>query len=123
MNGLLALGLVTLLGCAGDGNDRSSGVEGGKLLINLSMAELDTFCAYVADISGPERTVVCDGMTIKAGKTKESCIAGAPTAADHPDCAATVAQAEMCFETAATADPCNPPAEPACNAIFTAECL
>ena len=117
-----SLVLAMLLGCGGD--DRSSGVDGTKLVINMTPAELDQFCAYVAEISGPERTFVCDGVTIKAGKTKESCIMGAPTATAHPLCTATVAQAETCFEAAASIDEnCDPPVEPACVALFSADCI
>jgi hypothetical protein len=114
------------------GNAGSSGVDPSKQINELTDDEVRDLCDYFGELQeSPERTVDCgDGNTITIGinpdelqMSIDSCVAEIP----RDTCTATVAEAEMCFETLDTtglsdAEVCaifmseDPPA--GCDALF-----
>ena len=114
-----------LVACGGGG----SGVDSGKKLHDLSVAELNEECNYSFD-TYPKKTVTCpDGSTVSTGqdpaKRATSCNA---TVNDVPaTCTVTVGQAEQCIEdiyNEPAATVCNPNATfpPSCAPLFNASC-
>ena len=124
MDRLAALVPATAAACGSGGDDRSSGVDGTKLLIDLTSEQLDTLCTYVAEINGSERTFTCDGVTVKTGVPKQRCLDHAPTQADNPSCTLTVATFEYCYEVTAEYQdhPCDLEPDPACAGLGAASC-
>jgi hypothetical protein len=122
VKGLLSLTLV--VACGSGAADGASGIDGTKLVVELSADELDTVCEYIARISGPERSFMCGSTPVKGGITKERCISNAPTATNEPSCSLTVEQLETCYEFAAMYrdDPCDIPPNDACNPLAASAC-
>ena len=123
MNRRQVLCIAVAVGCS-EAEDRTSGVDGDKVIIELSADELNTLCAYIEEISGPARSVECNGTSVTTGVTKERCISNSPTAAEHPTCRLSVAEYERCYEYLAqyTDDVCHIPPSDACNAFSTPAC-
>ena len=117
--------MMFVYACGTDG----SGVSGSKQLTALNAAEAADVCEYIADVVGPERTVMCaDNVTVTYGFDAEDladCKADLSSIGTaKPNCTATVGQAETCFEALAKMDPCLDEALPAsCAIVFSAACV
>jgi len=125
---LLMAALLAACGGDGDGNPDGSGVDGTKLMGDLTSSELGDVCEYLTTVL-PERTISCaEGpFTVGEGGYDECVDDYSDNATENPDCTLTVSQAEACIEALAAltdAEWCNLESFPAaCAATFDADCL
>lgn len=116
--------LVTLMAACGGGG---SGVDSGKLIKDLSVAEGNEECNYLFD-TYPQKTVTCpDNSTVKVGEdpTKRATTCNETSNTTPAGCTATVGQAEQCiddlYNEAATAI-CSQTIPPSCGPVLSAAC-
>lgn len=136
--------LCTGLMYCGGGGSGGSGVDGSAAVGDLSTAEAEDLCDYLASLQNP-RTVTCtvDGQTttIELGIADDELADAIDECVDElsaiPDCTATVDQAESCAEgssgqlddlsddeiCAIFSGETPPPEQPAsCDALDVASC-
>lgn len=90
--------LFCVLAVACGGGSSGSGIASNRSLVSLSDSEITSLCTYAAQVE-TQRTVTCDGATITIGTSAAACVNRVQTQQDaHPNCTATVADAESCFE-------------------------
>ncbi len=118
--------LVTLVAACGGGS--GSGIDSGKKISALSVAEFNEECNYAYD-TYPPVTITCpDGSTTKKGETGNRATACAATANTVPaGCTATVGDAENCLadlyaEPDATLCSSSPTIPPSCAPLFATAC-
>jgi hypothetical protein len=118
---------AVLLGCAACGG---SGVDADKRVTALSDSEISDLCDYLADLAGPERTIVCDnGVPLHVGgrAAESACVSSAASLdSDYPGCTTTVEQMETCAKARADlsdAQLCDfDLVVPECAPLHTPEC-
>jgi hypothetical protein len=126
VSAFLITGLV--FACGGGSGGTGSGLPGTKKVVDLTTGEIDQFCTFVV-AAFPTRTITCGTQMVMFGSDKASCISKAPSPSTTPNCAATVAQSEACFDALGAltdAQVCTfiggGPAPTACAAVDTPEC-
>jgi hypothetical protein len=98
--GVAVASMALAFACGGGSGGGGPGVSGSKKIIELSPAETEDVCDFLADLLGPEREIDCgEGATVRVGGADAAeCVAEfSDLQSNAPDCMLTVGQYETCI--------------------------